>query len=56
MGKRCPIGVSVSCAVTDPAGQSYGQPYSGVADKVWKLFQDKSGVICFDKTHLDNPS
>jgi hypothetical protein len=28
MGKRCPVGVSVLCAVTDPAGQSYGHPYS----------------------------
>jgi len=28
MGKRCPVGVLVSCAVMDPAGQSYGQPYN----------------------------
>jgi hypothetical protein len=25
---RCPVGISVLCAVTDPACQSYGQPYN----------------------------
>jgi hypothetical protein len=30
MAKWCPVGVLVSCALTDPACQSYGQPYSVV--------------------------
>jgi hypothetical protein len=28
---QCVVGVSVSCVMMDPACQSYGQPYTGIA-------------------------
>jgi hypothetical protein len=34
MGKQCPVGVLVSCAVKDPACQSYGQPYTALKGSI----------------------
>jgi hypothetical protein len=34
MVRQCPVGVSVLCAVTDRACQSYGQPYRVLEERV----------------------
>jgi hypothetical protein len=46
------VGVSVSCTMMDPACQSYGQPYSALAEVYYLAPQI---VFCIVDTEKDTP-